>query len=267
MSADPLFTTRLKIDRAKKHFDELNASVEAFKAGNPYEVVVDNNLSTRSKVYRLHIATEVPSSWAGTIGDIIHNLRASLDCLATSLVIANGFKSKTALSNAYFPISRTLEGLGNFGSFFQLVSPKVEKLVRRIEPYEGGKGDAVWLLHELDLLDRHRGLIPVGVRLPEIILTFPTLLGSDLLIAELPPLPLKIAKPLHPLKEGDLIFRSEVGPGLRRESDPNAYLAFEVAFGEGQVVDGEPLLPKLKQLINVTERIVDLFDRRIFQHP
>ena len=35
--------------------------------------------------------------------------------------------------------------------------------------------------------------------------------------------------------------------------------------GEGQVGDGEPLMPNLKLLINFTERVVDIFHRHIFR--
>jgi hypothetical protein len=48
--------------------------------------------------------------------------------------------------------------------------------------------------------------------------------------------------------------------------ETHAQFAFEVAFGEGQVGDGEPLMPNLKLLINFTERVVDIFHRHIFRH-
>ena len=51
-----------------------------------------------------------------------------------------------------------------------------------------------------------------------------------------------------------------------RQGETHAQFAFEVAFGEGQVGDGEPLMPNLKLLINFTERVVDIFHRHIFRH-
>jgi hypothetical protein len=68
------------------------------------------------------------------------------------------------------------------------------------------------------------------------------------------------------LKEGDIILRSEAATGLSHQGETHAQFAFEAAFGEGQVGDGEPLMPNLKLLINFTERVVDIFHRHIFRH-
>jgi hypothetical protein len=42
-------------------------------------------------------------------------------------------------------------------------------------------------------------------------------------------------------------------------------LLFEVAFGEGQIIDGQPVLPSLQQLIDFVERVTDIFARRVLK--
>jgi len=265
MVGDPLLSTRLKIDRAKKHFADLNADVEAFKARDPFQVAVDESLGPKSNIYKLHVAEELPWQWAGAIGDIVHNLRASLDALATSVLIANGFIARTSLEGAYFPICRSSEELSMCTDFFRRAGPKVERLIRRLQPYKDGAGDWLWRLHKLDLLDKHRALIPVGSRLPSLNLTFPSpSSGSTTLMAELPPIPFRAHDSLRPLKEGDIVFRVDVVEEVGPSGEMHAHLNFEIAFGEGQVIDGEPLMPSLRRLITSTERVVDLFDRYIF---
>ena len=54
-------------------------------------------------------------------------------------------------------------------------------------------------------------------------------------------------------------------PALGHSEVENDYgFAFEIAFGKGGVLEGEPLFPTLPQLVDFIERIVDIFDRRVF---
>ena len=43
---------------------------------------------------------------------------------------------------------------------------------------------------------------------------------------------------------------------------PKTEITFEIAFGEGQIFDGEPVVETLTQLIDLVERVVGIFERR-----
>jgi hypothetical protein len=48
------------------------------------------------------------------------------------------------------------------------------------------------------------------------------------------------------------------------DPEPNPQVTIEIAFGEGQIVDGEPVLPTLKHFIQIVERITNIADRYFF---
>jgi hypothetical protein len=98
-----------KIKRAKKHFADLENELREFNMSKPYEFSVKRDPETRKPVYYIATVQETPPSIAPIVGDIIQNLRSSLDHLAYALVEVNGFvdangvplrprKSETSLS-------------------------------------------------------------------------------------------------------------------------------------------------------------------------
>ena len=95
-------------------------------------------------------------------GDIIQNLRSSLDHLAYGLVIASGGKPTTS---TMFPISEhvpaTPEEEASFGRKVKGMRKEAVDLIRSIKPYKGGN-DALWRLHRLNNIDKHRLLLVCG---------------------------------------------------------------------------------------------------------
>ncbi|OFW57589.1 MAG: hypothetical protein A2133_03400 [Actinobacteria bacterium RBG_16_64_13] len=73
-----------------------------------------------------------------------------------------------------------------------------------------------------------------------------------------PPLALKPADRQFPLQDGDEIYRV-LAAG--RASHGNKYpdFTFEIAFGEGEIVEGEPLIPTLAQFVGLIEGVVEPF--------
>jgi hypothetical protein len=85
-----------------------------------------------------------------------------------------------------------------------------------------------------------------------------TIIDNELVI---PPHGISMVGPSFPLEDGAEIYR--VPTGLR--NDPTAQmhvypqLVIEIAFGEVEVVEGEPIIPTLHQLIQFVEGFVELF--------
>lgn len=251
MSPDALKSCRIKIDRAEKHLADLDLEIADFCQRKPYRIIVDEDTEPAVKIYRVKIVEPVPDCWSAYIGDIIHNTRSALDCLATSLIILNGHTSNSAFEDAYFPIRSDEAGLSGDSPkrFFKRAGPKVERLIRRLQPYSRGKGNALWILNKLDTIDKHRAIIPVGARTARM-----TVWSSKPPAGEL--------NKVFPLKDGDELFRSVF---FEEHFDTNPEIAFFIAFGEGQLVDGEPVVPALRQLVDFSKRVIEIFERRIFE--
>lgn len=272
---------RIKIDRAKYHFAELEAEIGAYHARNPYRIVIDTESEPGEKLCRFEFVEPIPAHLGGIIGDVVHNLRAALDNLAVDLVKAIGKDSKTAVSETYFPIGTTEESFeDSLNSRFRRASDNAKRIVRRLKPYQSGRG-AFWQLHQLDILDKHTSIVPVGIGGGK--MGFRPKPPPFILLREAPPegidpveLPIMwfnlVAR--YPLKHGEVIAHAPksvasviLGPpdmpqfNLPVPPDPEFQFAVHIAFGEGQVVDGEPVIPTIKQFIDFIERVVEIFEK------
>ncbi|WP_439548206.1 hypothetical protein [Falsiroseomonas sp.] len=160
-SLAPFEGARLKITRAAIHIDELDSAIAAYLARRPAAIVVEQPVmwvEFDSYAWVARLRQPVPTELAAIIGDAVHNLRASLDLLATDLVRLNGQSTR----NVHFPFASNAGELQ--GQIKQKgmsrAAPHVVELVRQLQPYTGGNV-ALRGLHDLDLRDKHQALIPV----------------------------------------------------------------------------------------------------------
>jgi hypothetical protein len=270
MTTDLLLGVRVKIDRAKKHCRELESEIARFNAGNPYALVDDTHPETGKPIYRFRFLTPIPKDWGGYVGDIIHNLRAALDNLATASALHHDPTiGRSALKDVYFPIGATKEAFDRrLQTDLKRASERTRKIVKRLKPYKGG-ADAFWRLHQLDILDKHTALVPVGLGRGQMRIKLPPVRFPKSGLREFPVIPVNLKK-AYPLQDGHILPIPEVvrtsSPGVTAsEEKPQLQFTFEVAFGEGQIVDGEPLIPTLKQFIDFVERVVQIFERHVFK--
>lgn len=160
---------RNKIDRANKHFDEVNAAVEIALGAEdksnltpPYEYRPDRQ--------ELIIASPKPKpvdpALPLAIGDCLHNLRSALDHLAFQLAVLNG-KAVEAETKISFPVCLTDADFK--GLIRKKVAPfiggKALAAIERLQPYQTGnlrENDILWVLSQLDIIDKHRLLVVVA---------------------------------------------------------------------------------------------------------
>jgi len=270
-----LASTLAKIDRAKKHLGELTGEIGAFHARNPYRIMIDKDSKPGHELHRVRFLEDIPVSWGTIVGDVLHNLRSSLDNLASALVVANGRTGRNVINDAQFPIASSELGFQKSLAALKGVSAEAKRVIERLKPYQGGT-DAFWRLHRLDNLDKHTVLIPVGASHTSILWKFNTLPGfeamfadkgglpADFVAPELPPMILTPANFQFPLKDGDVIFDYGLGPDTEGKRKGDFQFTIDIAFGEGQVIDGQPVVPSLQQFIDFVERVVDIFARHAF---
>jgi len=256
VNSAPLLGSRLKLQRATSHLQELDQAVAAYIASKPFRVQMSEDAS-EDLVYTVRIAAPVPSEWAAIIGDIVHNVRSSLDLLANQLVATSGGAPDT---NTRFPISRDQTALGaSLSSALQGASPAIARFVNRLHPYKGGNA-LLAQLHALDIVDKHRIILVVGAAHRNVVLRMQMSVPWQAEPIVSPPLALKPADRQFPLGDGDEVFRvkaqaKSTGPL------PEPQFTFELCFGEPTEVSGLPLLPTLRSMHEHVSRIVDIADR------
>lgn len=147
--------TKLKIERARAHCDELKIEVRRFLKSNPYQLNLNKN-SVHKHVSVTQI-NEMPEIIPLILGDFIHNCRSALDHLVTDLALVNNGKTE----HLHFPTAKNSE------SFQERLKGKIKNVgeealqkLSDLEIYPSGKGEVIYALHELDIADKHKMLIP-----------------------------------------------------------------------------------------------------------
>jgi hypothetical protein len=165
----PFEASKLKIERATKHLQELDDAISAYFAQKPCIIVVERfpgmELSYGTHAWIARIRHPVPPSLSPIIGDVVHNLRAALDLLACDLVRVNRRNPKSV----YFPFCTTAADLPKTIKERNLhyAGEDVVRVIQSLKPYPSGNA-GLRAIHDMDVADKHRALLPVlgAVSLP-----------------------------------------------------------------------------------------------------
>jgi hypothetical protein len=170
---------KMKFDRAMKHAEELREACQAFLATEPYSyirTVEGGSASGRGPVHMFRWKTfQTPPPELGLIaGDAIHNARSALDHLAVhidargALVAGLPFTDEDE-KQVQFPITTSPE------KFKEAVARRLPharreaiEIVERFQPYNVSNSPdiaQIRLLSELDNVDKHRSIAPIGFAL------------------------------------------------------------------------------------------------------
>jgi hypothetical protein len=247
-------SVRVKIERADHHVANLNTAINEFLKVRPYHILryVDPG---KRPTYQATDIQPIPLPIAAIVGDVLQNLRTALDYMASAL----WSRTNAGEFRGYFPIAETpakykSEGLGKIKGLCQCGI----NAISAIEPYAGGKGDVLWRLHSLSIIDKHRLPIVVaaahlGVHLPTV---YPELFPQS---AKSNPWILGVTDMRCPLKDKDILFRDDPDRELNQDLEFPSF----VAINEPSVFNCQPIIPALRGFIdsvnNVGKDLAPLF--------
>ena len=268
MDADErLALIRLKIERAKKHINDLNDAARVFFDAdpNPYVVTGKHDPNTRRWTYYMLSVQPIPVSIAAIAGDVLHNLRSALDHLAYSLVAVRGFVSTAGvpltdkeIRSISFPIIDT----DSPAQYEAARAAKVKGMAQAaidaidaIKPYKGGD-DTLWRLHKLNNIDKHRLLVTVasGYEAFNIAGMAARAFENDPVFGsfEWAPIWMYPGDRHCPLQEGaELLIDAPDA-----EFNEKLQFSFEIALNEPQIIECEPILPFLAQTVDYVDNLI-----------
>ncbi len=160
--AQTYLAPRLKIARAKSHIEELDQEIGSYLSREPFVLIVEKwkaDPGTGTNAWTARIREPLPRTLAPILGDVIHNLRTSLDLLASDLVRANGedpTKVHFPFSNSFSELPGQIKGKG-----FHKAGHAAVALLKELQPYKGGNL-ALRAIHDMDIRDKHQELLPVS---------------------------------------------------------------------------------------------------------
>lgn len=224
---------KLKVERANRHINEIETTLRAYLGAEPYSMRVDVDTETGENLLRFQAIKPPPAELPLIIGDAVHNLRGALDLMASEIMRAAG-ESDTSI---YFPFHETRENLvdridkGPIKVVFPIIA---DYILNHIRPHKGGD-DALWALNKLDILDKHRLLIPT--------LSAVALTGVDMhddhnnTFTNLT---------LEVTTDGRLL--NAIATNSRLQITNYGKPSISIVFGKGQSLEGEAVIPTLRQL-------------------
>lgn len=245
----------LKVRRAEAHLADLDAQITAFLRSNPYRVVEDRHGEPGQYVIRVKVTQWPPHHWSTLIGDVLGNLRASLDHLVYDMTIA---WSGEALQGTAFPIL-TDEQLWDEANKRGEATPRsglyktrgihemARRLIHDVQPFHAGEeagNHPLALLNVLSNIDKHRTL---------------TVGGSTIRLAEL-----RYAPPTHdhfvtgegPFIDGSTLATYRPPPGAEKDFHVELDVAFDIAFDHRTPYEGTRVLPALRSMVEAVVSIL-----------
>lgn len=242
---------RLKIDRADKHIQEIEAwnDCGVFNI-NMYSLLEEAEPDGIHKIKKIRhrFRGEVPNDILACIGDAIHNMRSALDHLAC--VIALRHNPNIFLKDIpSFPIKRSEEEfIKSSTQILKYFGADGLHFFSSLQPYNGGNGEKgmplLWAIHRLDITDKHRTLLTTGVYIhirPATEAQVPWIIDIG---------------NWQSLKEDVTISRWPVG-----ETEPKMEYVLNVAFAEPEVRSHEPVRHVLETALDLVQWIVAIAER------
>jgi len=154
LPSDPLYSAKLRIERADEHIKTLDAEIDGFFAKNPGRVVAEHDPDGPYIVHRIKFDdARFPIGWRILGTEIIEHLRASLDhATFATFFFATG---NTGSNYAAFPFGKTPPDLDNsVRGRSKDLRPEIQTLLRSFNAYKGGN-DLLYSLNELSNASKH----------------------------------------------------------------------------------------------------------------
>lgn len=248
----------VKLARAAELLNELRGEIVAFHASTPYKLSAEKEAGTGDHVVRVQILDTPPMRWGALIGDAIHNLRSALDLLVWQLVLHNG--STPGKKNSFPVFDHENDFLSGYAAQLNGTAASVAQRIKGIAPFEKGNA-TLWLLHRLDITDKHRVLLPAYSSVGTTIIDMSVgIRGAAEWTKDVPPMPIGLnwATPSCPVRDGEELWR--VRADALDKVDLNPQFTFTVALAPGTPVKlGTPVVELLDGFSKEVTRVVETF--------
>jgi hypothetical protein len=194
------------------------------------------------------------------VAEILHSLRTALDNLAYQIFLRRRTDPLDEGEHLYFPIYDDTKP--SKSDPFRPIKPLGEDIVkvfRTINPCKSGN-TLLWVLHRLDIVDKHRRvltstLVHHSIFVHDAVKQILVNNGeADILpIVPLPAAFVSSARSGKTAQVGDIVF---VGLPGDEEVNKKLQFTFDVAFDEPGIIEGKSVIETLDEMIPLVEGII-----------
>ncbi len=246
-----------KYNNAGRHTEALRSAVNSFLQDEPYKLGFRVDPDGRP-AYFVAAVKATPPAITCALGDVLHNLRCTLDHLAYQMVLASDRHESRRLDQVSFPICESqdkYEKRKRSGDpFLSCLAPAAMNAVDQLKPYRGGN-DRLWWLNQLNNIDKHRMILTAAGSGDAVDLgashDMQEMLESDRTLPDhvrkgmasaieefgKQPLFFRSAEQIFPLRVGDVFFRGAIGGRF----NPKVKLLVNLSVGESAILPPTPI--------------------------
>jgi hypothetical protein len=238
---DPFSSSKYSIEHAKGHIFAFDQAHSLFINSRPYTLVVEQNADGTEDFHKIKMTKPMPPQLAGIAFDAINNMRNALDQACFAVGTAAGGRGR----QSHFPFGNdasTVKGKGKGKGKSADLPEEVFDLIVSYQPYSGGN-DLLWALNKLCNSQKHEVIIPIG--LFNTAIHIDRLEMTNVISMQLPP-------KWDRSKNEMIVAHLKHGSKFNGNFQVNIF----IAFAKIDVVDGQPVLPILHELIGMVESIV-----------
>lgn len=235
-------SAKLKIERADHHFTQLFGIQNTFPSTGLYRINIEGDAKTTGQTLTFQVRDETLNKIPLTIGDFIHNLHSALDHVAYELV-SRFSRYETPSANFPFGESRKEAVTTCQGVIKGIPLDIITCILECVQPYRGGNGEALCVLHALDIRDKHHLLIPlINVSWVTVILQT----GEE-----------EVTHFLYERSEEPNMIRTPPGTEIKSYRNPSIQILFDDVEG----FKGQSVFPTLTQLRHAVVAAVQEIER------
>ena len=153
-------SAKLKIERANQHICDLEAEFTAYVATKPHRFSIYNDPKSGEPKIRIRFVSDPIQTLSLIIGDAVHNTRAALDHMTWEAIGMDGGTQDRYL------ILPTGDDRVNYEARCKGIktpSDWVKDLFVSLEIFPGGNGDFLYVVNQLDTMDKHTAL-PLAIK-------------------------------------------------------------------------------------------------------
>lgn len=232
-------SARLKIARARRHIQELEAAIQSFVDTDFCRLISEKDEKTGDQTVKLSSIAPLPSEISLITGDAVHNLRSALDHVMVQILGDDG-------KQIAFPMAKDRNNPGSHQTHRIIKDrfPDLAQLLTETICIHDTGDICLWAISELDNVDKHNLLIAIA-----------SVHGLENVVLEDAQQNTMIAPYVEVDQGGTLNLIKSAAGGFEVKSRGRAMAS--VSFGTGLPLDGKPLVKSLVQLADLTGQTVD----------
>lgn len=239
---------QVKIDRANKHIEDLEVMLNDFRELNPYYLMPESNPDGAPGArFTVRVVHDIPPQLSAITADAIHNLHVALDHL-WQLTTSHGRSRRGNHFPAYLTPETAEARLAREQDGPAKAAVRLLHSANEFRP-----GNPCWTIREFDDADKHDTLRLVAGVLDSFWVDMGRLFEGDSWSEEVGFI---VPQPRPVLDDGYLMFLTNHPVA---EMHPDYEIGFQLAFGEGEILAGQPVVPMVRQLSQSVNGIAEAF--------